>query len=383
MLPSKGAFWLVLIHFLISLSMAILAPVYPAYLKTFVGTDAAVGYVVSFTAAILLIGALSTEKLLKYYQRKNLLVGALVFFTLSYYGLMIVQNTIQLLLLLFVREIAIIISFLIIGLYVKDSVINTKTLGKTEGFYFTFLNLAWLIGPLLGGSLSETLNLNTVFLISSFFSLIGLILVITHVSSKQIPYKDGHHFFSNLKDFFLNKNLTLLYLTSIGLAIWWATIYTYLPLYFTELGVSETIIGYTLFLIVIPLILLEMSVGKWSDKFGTKKFFIAGFLIVGLVSGLIYLTQNITVIIILLVLSCVGVALVEPLRETYFFKTVPKKNQTRLYGVFATGFNFGYLIGPAILSSILAISNFKILFLTTSLFMILFGITSMFIKDTQ
>ena len=97
-----------------------------------------------------------------------------------------------------------------------------------------------------------------------------------------------------------------------------------------------------------------------------------------------YFISNALLMITALVVGCVGAAFIEPLRETYLFKTVKKKDEIRFYGIYATGFDIGYLLGPFLLSSLLLYTNnFKFVFLADALFMLLFFFTTSFLQDKK
>ncbi|HLD79301.1 MAG TPA: MFS transporter [Candidatus Nanoarchaeia archaeon] len=380
--PFKGAFCFILINFLLSLSGTIISPIFPLYLKEFVTNNAQVGYLTSFIGAVLLLSALFSVFLLKKIKRFTLLLVSILIITASYYLFMIITTLSHLLILLFFRTSAVILSFITLGLYVRDSVKKKDNLGKTEGFYFTFLNLAWLLGPLVGGSLAETFSFNFVFAIASFFALIAGIVSLTTIKNHEEQDHDHHDLLANVKDYFKHKNLTLLYIFSAGLAVWWITIYTFLPLFLTEEGISKSVIGTTLFMVAIPLILLEFFTGKLADKYGIKNFFTLGFFILFLFGIITFFTENPIIIIALFVLGCFGAAFVEPLREAYLFKTLRKQDSARFYPVYMTGFDVGHLVGPLLLSSVLLYTNFKAVFLTTAVLMLLFMLTTRLMRDT-
>ncbi len=383
MLPLRGAFLLVLINFLLSLSVSLLAPIYPLYLKGFVHNNALVGYITCFAALILLAGALFTSKLLKKIPKFRLLMISLITLLLSNYFFMIVTTIPQLLILIFFRTLALIIAVVVIGLYVRASVKNKSTLGKTEGLYFVFGNLAWMVGPLIGGALAQNFSFNLVFGTASLFVLGATLLTLFAVPRDEELDHDGHILFSSIKDYFSKKNLLLLYFISLGLAVWWSNIYTFLPLYLAQEGIAKTITGYALFLVALPLILFEFPIGKKADKIGVKNFFTLGYFLLFIFSFFIYFSKHVYLSIALFVLACVGAAFIEPLREAYLFKKIQKKDETRFYTLYTTAFDIGALLGPLLLSSILAYSNFKIVFLTTSLVMLCLCILTRFMGDTK
>jgi len=307
---------------------------------------------------------------------------AIVTLFLTNFVFMFIENLFQLLTLLFFRIWSVIIIWVILALYIRDSV-KRNSLGKTEGFFFVFLNIAFVIGPLMGGALAESFNFNFVFGIAAVFPLIALILAGYKVKRDGKIDQDKHKIWSNIKDYFKKKDLIILYFLSLGLAIWWNLIYVFLPLFMVGIGMTEAIIGVVLLLVAVPLILLEFPAGKWADKFGEKRFFIIGYLILFFFSFLVFFVTNNYWILALFVIASAGGGFFEPLRDSYFFKKTSKRDGTRFYPVFTTSFDMGYVVGPAILSSVLFFTNFKTMFLIASLLMLLFAILAIFMSNSK
>ena len=95
-----------------------------------------------------------------------------------------------------------------------------------------------------------------------------------------------------------------------------------MPLYIITNNLSEFWIGIFLFATPIPLILLEFKISKHAEKIGYDKLFMAGFLIAGIFSLLCFFTSNIFLIMIYLILASIGLAMLEPTTESYFFKII-------------------------------------------------------------
>ena len=266
-----------------------------------------------------------------------------------------------------------VVAIISMGLFIREySSINS--IGRTEGQYFTILNIGFLIGPLLGGLLASASSYNTVFIISAILKVIlALILFMEPLKEREIVQKQKMRFLDYIK----NKQLLLLYVLNFGLVIWFITLYTFLPLYISENGFSEKTIGYLLSAAVIPLILLEIPVGKFADKYGFKNYMFIGFLIMGLLMLNTYFTSAIATIIIIIIATS-GAAFVEPLVEAYFFKQARKKeNEEGLYPIYKTSTDLSQIIFPIIFSTVLLFSNFKTGFLIVGVFMLLFSLLSL------
>jgi len=223
----KGAFWYIMVHFLVIMNITIIIPILPLYYKLFVSNDAFVGYIAVYTGILLAIGALTTGKILKRFEKKPVLLVAITTLFLTNFVFMFIDNLVQLLLLLFFRIWSVIIIWVVLALYIRDSV-QRKSLGKTEGFFFVFLNIAFVIGPLMGGTLAEAFNFNFVFGIAAVFPLLALILAGYKVKRDGKIDQDKHKIWNNIKDYFKKKDLIILYFLSLGLAIWWNLIYVFL-----------------------------------------------------------------------------------------------------------------------------------------------------------
>ncbi len=268
------------------------------------------------------------------------------------------------------------------GLLLRDSV-SRAGIGRAEGYFFTFLNIAALAGPALGGFFAARFGYNGAFLFASIFPLLALVVLLVrkpyevHVSQDL----DHNHLWENMKDYFRERNLAILYMMSVGIAFFWALVYTYLPLYLEKAGWGSTLVGYTLALFVIPLLALELVVGKGVDRIGAKKFLVAGFLILGFFTGLSYLHFSPLFIVGVLIVATIGAALVEPVREAFLFKITKVRDEVRFYTVYGTAFSVGAMVGPLLFSSILLVAGFRSLFLFGAIMMLCFSLLAMFIRE--
>jgi len=271
------------------------------------------------------------------------------------------------------------------GLFVRD-VAGKKELGKIEGIYYTLINIGWLGGPVLGGYVAGIFSIKATFTLAAIFAAATLfILLVNNVKERQIAIQTNEHFFVRVKEYFRTRNLLVIYLIAIGLASWWAVLYTYVPLFVTEHGFSEKTVGVTLALFTIPLILFDFAAGYLADKYGYRRFLASAFLIMSVLLMVAAFTQNIYLFIGLIVAGCLGAAFIEPLHEAYFFRAVSKKQEIKFYPVFRTGYETGYLIAPLIFSGIMFVSNgsYNALFLVAALMMLFFCIIAVFLRKIK
>lgn len=373
---------LFIMSFLFTLVFSIASPVYPIFMKTFVGLDAYVGLLVALSSVEWIFFTIMMGKILRKIKKVPVTQIALGGFAACYAILPFATSLWHYLLIDLFRSLFAAAATVTFGLFIRE-VTSKKNLGKTEGYYFTLINIAWLIGPAIGGLLAKFYTFKITFLASAFCAMLAMaVMIIRKPKEKEIDEMETHdHFFSNLKLYFKNRNLTIIYLVSMGLATWWTVLYTYVPLFITEHGFTEAAVGYTITLYTVPLILLNILAGFLADKYGYRRFLSSGFLLMAFVMMFASFTGNVYLLIAAIIAGCFGAAFIEPLHEAYFFKAVSQKVEKKLYPIFRTGLECGYLISPIIFSGVMFITNgsFHALFLMASVMALFFGLLAVFL----
>lgn len=183
-----------------------------------------------------------------------------------------------------------------------------------------------------------------------------------------------------------NKNLKGVYWLAALLNVFYSVATVFVPIYLHKtLGFSWAELGLAFSIMLIPFLIVEIPAGIIADKYlGEKEFFFIGFTII--ITCLIiffYSTSlNIWFWAIILFVSRIGAALVEAMRESYFFKNVSASDVNKI-NLFRTATPFGYLLGTTLATVILLFLPIQYIFALIALFIFsafpaLFGI-----KDTK
>src|SRR3989338_10372288 len=134
-LPIKGAYFLVVLSFLISLASAFVSPVFPLYIKSLVNNEAKVGFVVSIVAFLLLLSNFVVSKYLDLYKKKSLLIIGLIGCIIT----IILMGFVKVLYLFFILEIFrsffLISVYITLALYIKDYS-PVGSIGSIQGMHF-------------------------------------------------------------------------------------------------------------------------------------------------------------------------------------------------------------------------------------------------------
>jgi MFS family permease len=267
------------------------------------------------------------------------------------------------------------------GIIVKDFS-SPKNLSKNEGALYAVENISWVLGPLIAGYVLSGFGFGMVFLFSALFTLgVYFVLKRSRCSDMKVKKRVDGNMWKNFCDFFRDSDRVFAYLFSGGVSVWWVLIYVFIPVYVVGQGYSELLIGYFLFAVAIPLVLTETCFGMISARFGFKRLFRFGYLIVAVVSLCCFFVSDMYVILAVLVLGSFGLAMLEPTTEAYFFDVLSRKQYLRFYGPFNTADSFFAMIAKLGASCILFFLEFRFVFVFFAVMMFSYFVLSFFMKD--
>ncbi len=247
---------------------------------------------------------------------------------------------------------------------------SDKELNKAEGFLFAVLNIAWIAGPLIGGYLLVRYGISSVFIGVSAFFFLAFVLLMLSKAKKKYHKKIHVNLISNFKEFVKNKKVRLPYLMTLGIEFWWSIIYVYSPLFLIQQGFKVGMIGVYFALIAVPLVLLEFKVGELSQKKGFKFFYSWGFGLLSIICIGLFFVKNSYWMMALFVLASIPLAFVEPLQDSFLFSRVSKKDEEKIYPIYATSKDVGAFLGKFIIAGVLLMLPMGYAFLVTAIVMV-------------
>ncbi len=369
---------LLFVGFITSISASLLNGTWSLYFNSFFNDKILVGYFSSILSVAALIMFFILIPVIEKYQEHKLYKFALIFSIILLLILALNKNFYFFVVLIVIYVMMAVLRAESFGIMVREESKN-KSIGKSEGLSFSLSNLGWVIGALLIVPILKFYNYSNVFIFASFFILIGFIIFLFY-RRKVRKINPEFSLIKNAKNFFLNKELRKLYISSIGLSLWLGFVFIYLPLYIVENKFDKSFVGIFLFALLLPF-LLQYIVGKKSDLIGSKFFIILGYLIMAIFTILTFFTQHINYILLFFVLGAFGASFSELTKEIHFFKSIKKKEEEQYYGIFLTHIEVGLLLGKIVPAVLLNYIGFKEVFLILGIAMFGFLFYSMKLKD--
>lgn len=261
--------------------------------------------------------------------------------------------------------------------------------GRMRGLYLTIVNLGWLVSPLIMGHLmGAKSSYHYPFALSLILTLTVmalLFLAVGNVTHRPLAGKKPFAWGQTFLRLWQNKDLRGIYLIDCLLNFFYSWMVIYTPLYLVGLGLSWPTIGVIFTIMLLPFVLFEFPAGYLADKFlGEKELIIAGLLIMSVACFFIFLANDVNFIFwcVVLFLSRIGAALVEAMRDTYFFKKINYQD-IGLLNIFRSAWPLAFFLGPLTAVIILQFTELNSLYLILGIILLLGLYFPFSIKDTK
>jgi MFS family permease len=268
-----------------------------------------------------------------------------------------------------------------------ESFTSVADAGRTRTTYFTFMNLGWVFAPIIASYFIKGSNYRPVYLLAAAL-LIPFYLVFIKKGKNlkdKIKY-DEDHIWQTIKTTFKTRDLRGIFSLATLLHLFYSLAVVYMPLYLHEnIGLSWAQLGVAFSFMLLPFIIFEIPAGIIADKYlGEKEIMTVGFTILIISLILFFSVESTSVIVwgLILFFSRIGAALVEAMRESYFFKIISAKN-VGLINFFRTAQPVGYLLGTGLGTIILLFYPVQYVFLILATLMVSSYYFLWVIKDTK
>jgi len=355
------------ISFMLGFSQALLAYVMSSYFKQSAGTDnVGIFYLLSYVIVLTIL--LNLHKLVKEF-------GKVFVFYLAFI-LKLTAITALILLPFSVWGIVSLILYIIAGVLVwvsLDAILESssedRSSGKIRGINLTIMNAGFILGPLISSKILEEIGFTGIFFVSLIIH--SIVFSVGLISLKRTNYK----FRSKLgvkdliKKVIQRKNVMRIYYISFTLDFFYALMLIFTPLYLLDLGYSWHQLGVAFTIMLIPFVLIQYPMGILADKkTGEKEFLILAIFIMGISTLIFYCASSPDIVVwtLILLATRIGAALIEILRDSYFYKRIDG-HDVDIIDFFRTSRPVAY-IAAAILSSLtLFFFPMKAIFLLVSI----------------
>jgi MFS family permease len=373
-----------LLAFIFTLHASLPVYINSSFLGTFL-SDEKVGLLYTISSIVTIIGFLSISRILRKIGNYKTAVFFCTIQLFALLGLVAFKSMWFVALSFIVSNLLVNLISFNIDVFLQANSENAHT-GEVRGLFLTVINTAWILAPMITGSLLTNGDYWKIYL-SSVILMIPVLLILT---KNFRGFKDPHYektpLVPTLAQIWKTKDYFKIFAANVFLNIFYAWMVIYTPLYLHEhVGFSWSSIGLIFTVMLLPFIIFELPLGKAADsRWGEKEFMTIGFVVMAISTGLLSFIagQEVWLWALALFMTRIGASITEIMIETYFFKKVDG-NHSNVLGLFRTTRQFPYIVVPLIFGVSLMFLHFQYTFLILACFMILAMYFSLTIKDTN
>ncbi|NTU98988.1 MFS transporter [Candidatus Falkowbacteria bacterium] len=238
---------------------------------------------------------------------------------------------------------------------ILESYSRDSSSGRIRGVYLTICNCGFILGPKLSSWLLGKFDFSAIFLLVLFIKSIVLLLVIFGLkqvnNGQPIPRITVPELLSRA---WKRKSIIKIYYISCALEFFYGMMVMYSTLYLINSGISWDNVGSILMIMLLPFVFFEYPLGWLADKYWGEKEMLVFFLVWQAIAtiGLYFISSTaLWVWALAMLLTRVGAAAVQVLRDSYFYKRIDGAD-VDLIDFFRTAAPVGY-IAAAVFSAIL------------------------------
>jgi MFS family permease len=372
-----------IISFLMGFTQATIIYMMSSYFKMATGSEQ-VGLFYFVAYVIVFIALLNFHKAVKIIGKSNAFYFSLLFKIIVIAVLILAPVSIWIVFLLVFYLIFSGLEWASLDVILESFSVDRKS-GRIRGKHLTFLNAGFIFGPLLATKLLDHFDFNGIFLF--IFIINSIILVITLISFRNINHRfDGN---VTVRDLIgkvsQRKNILRIYYISFVLEFFYAIMVVYSPIYLRDLGLSWDKIGIIFTVMLVPFVLFQYPMGLLADKkTGEKEALIVSVAIMGISSVVVYFISGTSVFVWATVLFAtrIGAALIEVLRDSYFYKRIDS-HDIDLIHFYRTAMPAGYIVASVFSVVILIFFPLKTLFLLMAVLVFSALVPAFFLVDNK
>ena len=246
--------------------------------------------------------------------------------------------------------------------------------GAVMGLYFTAIGAALFVGPLVCSFLTLYIGFRELYLASTAFPLLALLLFNFRMSRAEVeggrvpvdkPVDVKSSTWSSVKRIFRVKNVTAMYYAQVVFAISYGVYSTLFSIHAEgTLLIAPSVIALLFSLRAFTNLLIRFPGGRISDRIGRKKPVLVAHSIIVVVFTLLPFTRDLTLLAALVALYGVGWGLRVAPDSALVSESVNSVDRSIALAILMTMFDIGVALGSlmvGVLSSYLSISNLFLL----------------------
>lgn len=257
--------------------------------------------------------------------------------------------------------------------------------GRIRGLHLTIVNAGFLIAPFLATKVLSIYQFEGIFFVVSLGYMMTFLISLLGFRHDNAIAHEGLRPLQTIRKMMKEVNLFRIYFISFALEFFYVMMIIYTPLHLINLGFSWNEIGIIFTIMLIPFVILQYPLGLLADKrLGEKELLLVSIMIVIVSTGYLPFIHNHNIWIwgVALFVTRIGVAGIEVLRDTYFYKQIDG-DDADVIAFFRTSRPVANIIGAGIATFLLIFWSLQSVFFAIVVIMSLALFVTLFLDDTK
>ena len=354
------------LNFLLNLAIAVIA----FYLSVFASSigikEFYLGLMYSVGSALSILALTQVTKIIEFVSVKKALLLSSALYCVSLFLIAFSTTFTHLLLAYAIMSIALIYTVCILDMYVSENSEHNHNTGKVRGVFLAVSNIAYVVGPFIGGILVQIGGFSALYLAAAAFLMPFIAIVYERMPNiRSLSHVHSHSLKKSLLKVWRTPQLREVFIAQSTYRKFIATFNVYAALYLTQVaGLSFFELGIVLTFFIIPYVIVEFPLGKMLDSNWSERTpALIGFFIMALCASIIpsIATSVLAFWCIIFFILGIGGGLVELSLESYFFKHIHASNEEAV-AAFRALYPMSYLLGPITGSVLFYWGGYELLF---------------------
>ena len=240
-------------------------------------------------------------------------------------------------------------------------------------------SIGLLSSTYFGGLIAENYGIDTVFIISAIFGVISGVCMLFSQEPHQVNIKPQK---ISLKKIINKRLLGICATGSCLFYLTFSTIYGFIPIYLTNIGTSETMIGVTISLSLTASLIGAGSLPKINQLMNNRKAILFTWILMITTTIFTPIFHTLIIIIPLQFIGGFGRGIMTALLMSLVIKQSNYQNRSTSMGIYQSLYSVGMFLGPFISGIIAGMIGVESIFYFAALICFIGMIIGMFITDT-
>ncbi|MEM3406106.1 MAG: MFS transporter [Nitrososphaerota archaeon] len=301
---------MIILPFIFWTARYLINPIFPLYLINIGASKFQIGIIIAIPSLICIFTRVLFGFALSKYGGLRIIFYAFLAQIVSFFLYFLINNPSWLYLVAIIDG----LSFSSFGptgmeLSIRVSRVNEKN--EAIGKYLTSIGFAMVLGPLLCSIFISYFPYNKIFLISTFFSIFGLLFLLFGIGKNDFSQEKVNirkiNIISSLKSIVKTKNLMLLYISTLLFAMCQGVYNTLFSIHSkNNIGLNDSIIAFLFTINGLSNALIRIPSGKIISRFGKKKIILIGMVLISLMFFIISITNDVSLLLLAMIMYGIG-----------------------------------------------------------------------------